>query len=1253
MPVARRGAHTLARVWRAEGSVVAGAEDSVPAAPVTPGDLGVAEPGVTVVHIAQSERDRLRREIAVLGGRSTLLHYADSVDAGIEITQAHPGSLPQFITGRSTLLSNLFRDEVALRNARLAAERLTAKNVELRTARGLDAVRLGVGLATWSIGGLSCTAPVLLRPLAIRRHHTDFELKLHGAFTVNPELVRALRTHFGIEIDGAALASLAYDAGVFKPQPVIDHLRALTATIDSFTVKPRLVVSSFADVGAAMARDAADLDHTILNALAGHADDRETLAIRRGTPVWTSPDDRAPASDILLLDADAEQERVLARIADGHSLAVHTLPGTGGTQTVINAIGRLVRDGKRVLVVSARRSTLEGVRHRLAGIGLGGLAVSPRDLQRDLIRAIGRNEKAEQPKVSDIDDALVRLRGVLRDYRGAVTNHDNGLGVSILDILRTLSTLTARNPAPETAARFDFVTLERLAKGRKEAASKLAAAARLGEFRVGPGESPWYGVSFATTEQARSAHGLAGTLHRQNLPNLLERSYELIAQTRMRPFRTITELGEYLRLLQGIRDSLDKFSPTVFERPLGELIQAHGSRRDSPDMGGTRRRHLRRLSREYVRPGVHIADMHEALLRVQQQRAEWQKHVDVGVVPEVPLGLSDVHVGWQRVDAELGELDVILRRPQTGRLATIAIPELVRTLAGLAAESEVFDNLVERATLRTQLAALGLEPLLIELSVRHVPEDRVGAELEFAWWQSALEHLLRSDRALLGANTAVVDRLERDFRLVDEAHAAASGPLLAAQLATQWRIGIVDHADEAARLKQALKEGVTDAATLTAAAPTLLRTLAPVWLASPYDVPAIPAEPGFDVVVIADAGAQSLAEAVPALRRARQIVVFGDPVTQKPTPFRVAAGTRPADEEDEPFDETSVFERLAEIVPVETLTRSYRAGGEDLAQLVNDAFYGGELVSFPWAGSYLGRGSLSVDYVEGGMGAPDPVTGAVESPDTEVNRVVTLVVEHAVNRGAESLMVVTASTKHAERVRAAVDAAFAGRSDVADFVSRDTAEPFAVLTLEESVAESRDRVIFSLGFGLTRHGRVLSDFGDLSTPDGDRLLTVGMTRARRSMVIVSSIRPSAFDDGRLDYGAATLMSILGGIAGRAREARLEDLADPLTRSLAHELRALGVSVDVHYRGILPLVAQYDGKAVVAESDPETIGESLRESLRLRPQILRRLGWHYVRVHAFDLYSDPAGVAARIAALLGVAPEAATSHADTQPFDVIE
>lgn len=1215
------------------------------------GELSDSSTGIDIAHAAEARRTTLRAEAADLGGASPLVTFGDTPEAGIDISKAHPGSLPQFITGRSTLLSNLFRDEVGLRTARMAAERITARNTELRTVRGIDAVRLAVGIARWRIGGAAFSAPVLLRPLAIRRHHADFELKLQGGFEVNPELIRVARDHFGLTLDGPGLASLAYDGGIFKPQPVIDQLRALTQSIDTFAVHPRLVVSTFADVSGAMVRDMVELDHPVLNALGGHAGDREQVSARREAPAVHGPDDRAPAAETLLLDADAEQEEVLARIAAGHSLVVSTLPGTGGTQTVINALGAFVRAGKRVLVVSTRRSTLDGVRHRLAGIGLEGLAVSPAAVRRDLIRSIARSEKATQPKATEVDEALVRLRAVLRDYRRALTGEVGRTGASVLDATRQLTRMASLPVPPSTGARLSMQTLEGLAGDRTDAAKALTRAAKLGEFRFGPDDSPWYGVSFESTEAAQKAHALAGELHGTAVPALLERGYELIAQTSMRPFGTIDELGEYLQLLKGIRDSLDRFSPTVFERPLGELIQAHGSRRDAPGMSSANRRRLKRLAREYVRPGAQVLEMHEALLRIQYQRSQWQRYVDAGVAPQVPLGLSDVHVAWQRVSAELSELDAALGRKEP--LAALPVARLVRTLSGLAARSAVFDNLVERTQIRDALTGLGLRPLLSDLSVRHVPEERVADELEFAWWQSLLERALQDDRSLLGANTSVVDRLERDFRLVDEAHTAMAGPLLAWNLASQWRIAIVDEPEQAANLRRALKHGEASPAEIVTAAPDLVRVLAPVWIASPYQVPEIPDSVRFDAVLLVDAAAVNLTEAAPAIRRARQVVAFGDPVTQRPTPFSVATVPDPEWEPEVPFDDVSVFERLAELFEVCTLTRSYRAGGEDLAELINDAFYGGEIVSLPWAGSYLGRGSLTVDYVEGGVGNPDPESGAVESPDAEVARVVTLVVEHAINRPSESLMVVTASRRHAERVRAAVASAFSGRSDVAEFVGRDTEEPFAVLTLEESVAESRDRVIFSLGFGLTRHGRVLSDFGDLSQEDGERLLTVGMTRARRSMVIVSCIRPSAFDERRLEHGASTLMSILGGLAARGRDARLEDLADPLTLALARELRRLGASVDVDYRGLLPLVAQHGGRAVVIESDPESRDESLRESLRLRPQVLRRLGWHYVRVHAFDLYSDPATVARRIATVLGIEEDAVRADNDTQPFDVDE
>ena len=183
------------------------------------------------------------------------LRFVDTPRTRIELSTTHPGGLPQFITGKSTLLSSLIRDELALRNARLAAAEITQKGIELRSVRGIESVHLAIGLASWRNAGEEYLAPVLLRPLAIRRYGRDFELKLKGQPFLNPALARELREQFQITLDAEAFVALAITNGMFKPQPVIDRLRGLTSHLPWFHVAPRLVVSSFAEVGPAMAAD--------------------------------------------------------------------------------------------------------------------------------------------------------------------------------------------------------------------------------------------------------------------------------------------------------------------------------------------------------------------------------------------------------------------------------------------------------------------------------------------------------------------------------------------------------------------------------------------------------------------------------------------------------------------------------------------------------------------------------------------------------------------------------------------------------------------------------------------------------------------------------------------------------------------------------------------------------------------------------------------------------------------------------------
>jgi len=1233
------------RVWRADRyddhEIDAGEVSGE--SPLAASSVRFDDPRVVPMNVATPVWERWRAELATVGGQSSLLHFSDEPRGRIELGTSHPGGLARFIAGSPTLLSNLVRDDLALKQARIAAERIADAGVELASVRGIDAVHLGIGLVEWNAAGVDFRAPLLLRPLRLRRRGRDVELTLTGALRVNPALVRALAEQFELHLDEAAFVALAHDGEAFKPNAPLDRLRGLTAHLDGFRITPRLLVSTFAEVGPAMLADAHDLAHPVLDALAGNTSARWAVNESQ-SPVEAVPaDDRAPDTDLLLLDADAEQEAVIAHIAAGNSLVVKTLPGTGGTQTVINALGTLVSQNKRILVVSPRRASLRTISTRLKEIGLPGTAVAAATLRRDLITAIGRNEKAQRPRVADVDEALVRLRGVLLDYREALTRPDSDLGISVLDCLNELSKLALLPNAPTTRARLSRAAVELLATDRADAAEAMVQAAELGQFSYGPGDSPWFGARFSSGDEAAHAQQLARRLHAETVPRLIDRGVALIGSTPLRPFETVAELGVYLRLLTDLRDTLDKFVPAVFDRSLSELIAATAPRREASDMPSSTRRRLKGLAKEYVRPGVHVADLHEALQRIQQQRVLWQRFAPVGLTPTVPVGIADVAVAFQQVEQDLAALDAPLgHHSREQQLAHRPIAALRELLAGLAAESEVLANLQERTVLMQKLERWDVGPLLTDLAARHVPQHQVAAELELAWWRSALDSLLQHDRALLGAEPSVLERLEADFRLVDEAHAAGSAQLLAWQLAESWSIGITDWPDEAEALKRLLKSGTITSASLQREAPHLSRPIAPVWLASPYDVHQISDDVPFDTVILLDAGAVTVAEAASAIRRARQVVAVGDPVTQAPAPFSVAVGSdSPADDGDvDARHAASALFQLSELLPSLSLTRSYRAGGEDLAELVNRRFYAGRIESLPWAGSFLGHPSIAIDYLDDGHGMPDDDTGAIESVDAEVRRAVELVIEHATARPHESLMVLTASPRHAARVHSAVLEALVHRPDLHEVLLGDRAEPFAVLTIEQAVAQSRDRVIFSIGFGRTPHGRVLSALGSLSKPGGDRLLAVAMTRARRFVRIVSCLRAEDLDDDRLPQGARALSELLADVEARRQAVELPDDGDPMLIDLARRLEARGLRVALGHRGKLPLVVSRGGYCVAVETDAALGHLSLRESLRLRPDLMRRLGWHYARVHVFELFSDPEAVADRIVALAGGQPESA-------------
>ena len=147
-------------------------------------------------------------------------------------------------------------------------------------------MHLAVGLATMPSEPLDVQAPVLLRPLVIRRRGRDFELQLQGKSFVNPALSRLLRDDFGVELDEEHRASLADDGGGFSPNPVLDSLRLSAAHVPGFDLSPRVLVSVFAEIATPTARRPdVGLASCPLDAVAG-----DQIAVSRLRDARTEPD---------------------------------------------------------------------------------------------------------------------------------------------------------------------------------------------------------------------------------------------------------------------------------------------------------------------------------------------------------------------------------------------------------------------------------------------------------------------------------------------------------------------------------------------------------------------------------------------------------------------------------------------------------------------------------------------------------------------------------------------------------------------------------------------------------------------------------------------------------------------------------------------------------------------------------------------------------------------------------------------------
>ena len=1217
-----------------------------------------------------------------------MLRFTKTPEGSIDLTHAHPSGLAQLMAGRRTRLSTLIRDRQQYVVAARASRNLRSKTFELANDRGIDAGYFSAGTVVWTsaVGGKPqrISAPVMLTAisLTVRPGEDDYELQLTEQAKINPALVRHLKTIHGIVFDVNAVTRMAYSTARYDPQPVLDRLGTLIQPIHGAEVEYNLLVSTFADLSGNLDDPWINENNALVTAL-GRAAGDESVAVSELKPNrFPSTDERDPAGELLLLDADTDQQYVVDAVRAGDSLVVSSPPGTGQTQTAINTIGALVDEGKTVLVVGDRRASLGEISAQLDTLGLESVLfqltgnAAPLQLKGQLVRAIVRNEKSLEPQLSNLHTTLTEHRHALRDHVASLHNVRQRWGCSPYEAMQSLAALTSIQPeAPATTVRLKRSVLDSI-RDREELAGRLRRAAELGSFSRSSTTSPWHGARLLTRKETQEAQQVARSVA-EGLPELRDRMDGVADHAEIRLGETFSEWGDQIELLVAVRESLDKFTPDIFDRPVHDLISATAAsswrRERNIEMPSMQRSRLRRVAKEYVRPGVHIADLHSSLVLVQDQRAAWSGYATTQRHPAVPSGLAEIIVLYRELEAELAELGQAVRHTAAGgELYDTPYEELMERLERLVADTGPLETLPERTLLVENMREHGLGELLADLAEREVPAESVAAELELAWWQSALEAMISGDDYLAMSDGDALRQLEAEYRLADNAHIASGAARLRWKLAERWRAAIGENPRQADLLRSLLKDGRVTLAALTGQAPELLPMLVPVWSVSPYLMTGLlPVEQRFDAVVILDAEATSLQAVLPAIARAKQVIAFGDDRIASPRTFTVSVERLAAGESSHQGVE-SAYKALTGVLPVWNLRTVYRAVDEDLVRQLSKGFYDGGLRRLPEGQSATGLDrALTVEYLPDGTGLPSADQDGVESVVAEVNRAVELVFEHARLRPRTSLAVVTGSLRHAARIGESIRLQLPNYPLLASFFTAGD-ESFRVVDLERAQGLVRDHVIFSPGYGRTPHGRALHNLGPLSAAGGRAKFALAMTRGRRSLHVLSCFRPEDLDVTRLSHGAVDFYELLdreiagnsdlGSPASRAAASEQALGADPLVADLGDRLRARGARVWHQYDGALNMVAAADPLSTIGQDDAEIPRPvaiesdgteqyrrlTVRERSRLRPQLLERLGWRYMPLWTIEVFTDPSACADRIGGYLGLEKPAVPSRNRTSP-----
>ena len=1138
---------------------------------------------------------------------------------------------------KNTLLASIGeRDlELALKNLHRAARVAMEEN-------GANTLFVVLGMLHWYESPKTETprlAPLLLMPVDIvRKMGGKYEVRMRDEDVVpNTTLIEMMRQQFDVDfsalkhlpmdehgVDVAACLNLARDAVKDKARWSIEEESVLG--LFSFN---KFVMWNDLNNGAEKMKQNPIIQTLVEGKL---ADELVEQGVKEGEEIDAKKVDvnDEPRTYAVPLDVDSSQLEAVIESGEGRSFILYGPPGTGKSQTITNMIANALYHGRRVLFVAEKMAALSVVQKRLKKIGIGAFCLEMHSNKATKTHFLSQMEEALEVAHKQSPAEYAALSQRLFEQRKQLIAYMDALHTPAADGLSLYDCITgglAITLEPMTLGAFDInLTKEQL----MQKAEQLRQLDALLDLTGRTDEHPLRELCITDTSVAAGR-----TLSAQ----ITE------AQGYLAKIGTLTNTYQQLKEVSARTKTL--------KNATSDVTTVFGNQALALDPVLVRTQ-WQQTEMKWFLPKFFAKRSMRNMLKTQGCNVDWNN------IPQLCDRLDAYKTAQQRLQ-ETGVTnvnDVCAFVTATEQLApsidALSVPEIAETMNRWAHHTDLAHDWALWSVKRQEL-----EQSSLGCAVNYIMQNgATGSEAADAFlraiYERKAENLIDADQQLQMFNGLLFEQMIGRYRDMARQFQELTKQELYAKLASRIPNLTLEAAasSEVGILKRNIKSkgrGIT-IRQLVDQIPTLLPRLCPCMLMSPISVAQyidLEREP-FDIVMFDEASQMPTSEAVGAIARGKALVCVGDPKQMPPTSFFT---TQVNDEEMAAYDdmESILDDCITLSLPARYLTWHYRSKHESLIAFSNKQYYEGKLYTFP-----------SVDDRQSKVNLVH-VDGVYDMGKTRQNRAeAEAIVKETLRRLADpelskrSIGIVSFSKVQQDLIEDILEEELAKNPKLEE-KAYGGEEPIFVKNLENVQGDERDVILFSVGYGPDKDGKVSMNFGPLNNAGGERRLNVAVSRARYEMMIFSTLRPEQIDLNRTQaegvVGLKRFLEFAGGSTlhtSASQQAGEPGTTSAMVNAIAAEIEALGYKVDKK-------VGRSNFKVDLAVVDPKDEGtyclgilydgrtyyqtKTQRDREICQPSVLTMLGWKIMKVWSVDWFLNRDAVLQRIRQELeGGAPE---------------